>query len=322
MSFLQQWYWLWKAVYFKSPVRDPVDYGELACPFGRLRASSERPVVSKVEGPKPPVSAKAPAVAGSVKIYLIRIRENPCAARLGHPEPAAKDLAREGESSSLRSPDPSLRCAAFRMTHRARIDHNPYDWSGRPSRPGLAETDGPCRSPEWCLIRKLYSQWWFGHEDRRTDLKGTAYECFTRRLDSSTVLQLGHRGVDHRCYHLPSKIGVDDSRCICWVYYRTFSGSPLFWSTRNIHRSHRIVDSGTTHGALVFRQNPCLARHCRALRDRLCQLLSALQDALYAVVPIGDCGRHSTVVRALFTSRCDSGSPLFTAERRDRRGED
>lgn len=52
---------------FKSPVRDPVDCGELACP-----ACIEPVEVSAVEGPKPPVSAKAPAVVGSVKIYLTR----------------------------------------------------------------------------------------------------------------------------------------------------------------------------------------------------------------------------------------------------------
>jgi non-lysosomal glucosylceramidase len=37
-----------------------------------------------------------------------------------HPEPKAKDLATEREITSTRSPDPSLRCASFRMTESVR----------------------------------------------------------------------------------------------------------------------------------------------------------------------------------------------------------
>jgi len=44
----------------------------------------------------------------------------PCGAQSCHPEPKAKDLAAEWEIRSLRRPDSSLRCAAFRMTSGAR----------------------------------------------------------------------------------------------------------------------------------------------------------------------------------------------------------
>jgi len=45
---------------------------------------------------------------------------NPRAMWLCHPEPKAKDLGGGGEVSQLRGPDPSLRCAAFRMTYPVR----------------------------------------------------------------------------------------------------------------------------------------------------------------------------------------------------------
>jgi len=45
---------------------------------------------------------------------------------LCHPEAKPKYLVVEWEVSGVRSPDLSLRCAAFKMTDRARINQNPY----------------------------------------------------------------------------------------------------------------------------------------------------------------------------------------------------
>ena len=57
--------------------------------------------------------------------HPIRIGKNSCAMRLCHPETQAKDPACERGVFQSRSPDPSLRCAAFRMTCRVRIEQNP-----------------------------------------------------------------------------------------------------------------------------------------------------------------------------------------------------
>jgi len=46
-----------------------------------------------------------------------------------HPEPQAKDPAREWGGLRSRRPDPSMRCASFRMTNRAEIHPNPYHMS-------------------------------------------------------------------------------------------------------------------------------------------------------------------------------------------------
>ena len=46
-----------------------------------------------------------------------RIMIDPYVMVLCHPEPKAKDLAREQEVSFIRGSDPSLRCAPFRMTY-------------------------------------------------------------------------------------------------------------------------------------------------------------------------------------------------------------
>jgi len=57
----------------------------------------------------------------------MRIRKDSCAIKRCHLAPEAKDLSFERKVFQSRSPDPSLRCATFRMTYGTRIDQNPYN---------------------------------------------------------------------------------------------------------------------------------------------------------------------------------------------------
>jgi len=52
---------------------------------------------------------------------MVRIRNTSGTATVCHPEPKAKDVARERESYQVPGPDPSLRYASFRMTHRTAV---------------------------------------------------------------------------------------------------------------------------------------------------------------------------------------------------------
>ena len=73
---------------------------------------------------------------------VTRIRKNSCAMGFCHPEPKAKDLARKWAVSSLRGPDPSLRCAPFRMTCCIRIyTHLHHAYPARKSRHCSIVTD-------------------------------------------------------------------------------------------------------------------------------------------------------------------------------------
>ncbi len=71
--------------------------------------------------------------------------------RFCHPEAQPKDLGTEGEISLLRSPDPSLRCAPFRMTNgSARINPNPYQRSSAVPIEGNVLPPAAIHSPRGC----------------------------------------------------------------------------------------------------------------------------------------------------------------------------